>query len=168
MSRVLVTGANGHLGANIVRSLLRQGHGVIAFVRHNSDLRGLAGLNVTYHYGDVRDQASLMAACEGCDTAIHTAAVYNIWAKQVDDIMQPALVGSRNIIQVAQAHSLRRLIYTSSVAAVGYTTTPGQLLNESHWNEDGRNPYFQAKLQSEQETARLAAELGVPTIRFSR
>jgi nucleoside-diphosphate-sugar epimerase len=52
------------------------------------------------------------------------------------------------------------------VAAVGYATTPGQLLNESHWNEDGRNPYFQAKLQSEQETARLAAELGVPTIRF--
>ena len=98
MTHVLVTGANGHIGANLVRSLLKKGHMVTPFVRHTSDLRGLDGLEIPCVYGDVMDADSLIAAAEGCDVIIHCAAVYRTWAKNPDEIMQPAVVGTRQCI----------------------------------------------------------------------
>ena len=77
---ILLTGANGHLGANTARALLAKGCTVKAFVRKTSDLRGLAGLDIQYAYGDIRDKASVMEAVKGCDVIIHQAAVYKIYA----------------------------------------------------------------------------------------
>ena len=118
MTRILVTGANGHVDANIIRSLLKRDYEVIPFVRATSDLRGLDPLNLTYAYGDVMDESSLLTAAEGCDVIIHTAAVYQYWAKNPDDIMKPALVGTRNMFNAAQQAGVKRVIYTSSVWAV--------------------------------------------------
>jgi dihydroflavonol-4-reductase len=102
VTRILVTGANGHLGANIIRSLLKRGYEVVPFVRPSSDLRGLAPLNLTYAFGDVMDESSLLSAADGCDVIIHTAAVFRFWAEDPADIMQPALEGTRNIFNAAQ------------------------------------------------------------------
>ena len=60
--KILVTGANGHLGANIVRSLLKRNYEINAFVRKDADLRGLTGLPVTYCYGDILDPEALTKA----------------------------------------------------------------------------------------------------------
>ncbi len=162
--RVLVTGANGHVGANISRSLLKRGHEVVPFVRTTSDLRGLAPLNLTYVYGDVLDERSLLAAAKDCDVIIHTAAVYRYWAKNPDDIMKPALVGARNMFNAAKEAGVKRVVYTSSVWAVGLSKDPNVLLTPEDWNDDSQNPYAIAKTQAEQEAWRLSDEFGIPMI----
>jgi dihydroflavonol-4-reductase len=121
-------------------------------------------LNLTYAYGDVMDESSLLAATEGCDVIIHTAAVYRYWAKDPDEIMKPALVGARNMFNVAKKSGIKRIIYTSSVWAVGLSTTPGTVLTAKDWNTDSKNPYAVAKVQSEQVAWQMSDEFGIPMI----
>src|SRR6188474_1469732 len=96
-TRALVTGANGHIGANLVRELLKRQYEVVPFVRPNSDLRSLAKLKLAYRFGDVRDPDALTQAAEGCELIFHTAAVYRLWAKRAEEILEPAMVGVRNV-----------------------------------------------------------------------
>jgi dihydroflavonol-4-reductase len=164
MTRILVTGANGHLGANIVRSLLQRGYDVVPFVRPTSDLRGISTLNLTYAYGDITDERSLTAAAEGCEAIIHTAAVYQLQTRDPEAIMQPALAGTRNILGAAKTAGVKRVIYTSTVWAVGLSSDPRVRLTASSWNADSRNPYAVAKTQAEKEAWRLAEQLAIPVI----
>jgi len=166
MTRVLVTGANGHIGANTVRSLLRHGYEVVPFVRSTSNLRGIEKLGLTCQYGDVMDYPSLVKVAQGCDAIIHHATVYRMWAKNPDDIIQPALVGTNNIFKAAKEAHVRRLIYTSSMVAVGYLPKPVGLRTEADWNEHTKSPYYIAKTQSEREALRLSEAYGIPTIRL--
>ncbi|PIE38273.1 MAG: nucleoside-diphosphate sugar epimerase [Gammaproteobacteria bacterium] len=159
--KVLVTGANGHIGANVVRALLEQAHQVRAFVRKSADLRGLEGLEVEYAYGDVMDADSLAAAAQGCEAIIHLAAVYKTWAKTAEEIVEPAMLGTRNIFAAAAKAGIGRIVYTSSVASIGFGTQPDDIRDGSRWNDDPQNPYYIAKTRSEQEAQRLAKEYGI-------
>lgn len=166
MARVLVTGANGHLGANTLRSLLTRGHEPVPFVRQESDLRGIEKLGLAYRYGDVMDAASVAAAAEGCQVIVHTAAVYLNWAKNPDDIVRPSVVGTRNVFQAAKQAGIRRVVFTSSTNAVGFSTRPDYVRTEKDWNEDAQNAYYVAKVRGEREAIRLSEELGIPTVRI--
>ncbi len=166
MPRVLVTGANGHVGAHTVRSLLSRGHGVIAMVREGADLRGLQGLDVEYRYADVLDEESVRSAIHDCDTVIHSAAVYAVWAKDSDEIVGPSVTGTRNVYAAAKAAGVRRMIYTSSIVAIGLSESPDVLCDASNWNEDAENPYFMAKVRGEQEAIRLSQEYDIDTVRL--
>ena len=118
MARVFITGANGHIGAHTTREVLKRGHEVVPFVRKTSDQRGLEGLNLDYHYGDIMDPASVEAAVAGCDTVIHLAAVYKVWDSDDRAILDPALIGVRNVFEAGQKAGVRRLIYVSSAASI--------------------------------------------------
>jgi dihydroflavonol-4-reductase len=166
MTRVFVTGANGHIGSNTVRSLIRHGHEVVPFVRATSDLRSIEKLGLTYQFGDVRDYPSLLKAMQGCDAIIHHATVYRVWAKNPDDILQPALEGTRNLFKAAKESGVRRVVYTSSIVAVGYLRKLVGLRSEKDWNEDAKSPYAIAKTQSERDALRLSQEYDIPTIRL--
>ncbi len=164
MTRVLVTGANGHLGANIVRSLLKHGHEVIPFIRRSSDVRGLEGLDLSYRYGDMMDAGSLAAAAQGCEVIIHTAAVYRFWAKNPDDIIRPTLVGTRNLFTAAKQAGVKRIVYTSTTFAVGSSDSPDTLRTAEDWNTDQHLPYTIAKTRGEQQAWQLAGETGIALI----
>ena len=166
MARVLVTGANGHLGANTVRRLLVRGHEAVPMVRQGSDLRGLDGLGLGYRYADILDAEAVMEAVQGCDVIVHSAAVYAVWAKDPDEIVKPSVEGTRNVYAAAQAAGVQRIVYTSSIAAVGYSDSPDKLRTAADWNEDARNPYYAAKVQGEREAMRLADATGIDTIRL--
>jgi dihydroflavonol-4-reductase len=161
---VLVTGANGHLGLNTVRSLLSKGYGVKAFVRKTSDLQGLANLPVTLKYGDVRDLAALKEAAEGCDVIIHHAAVYKTWAKTPEEVMEPAIEGTKNIITAAVHAGVQRLIYTSSTYAVGTSSDATTILTPKDWSANQNVPYGIAKTKSEQLAWELADKHHIPMI----
>lgn len=162
--KVLVTGANGHLGANMTRSLLERGHEVVAFVRPTADLRGLEGLNVHYAQGDVTDRNSLVNAAKGCDVLIHSATFFAYWAKDPALIERPAVEGAKNAVAAAKAVGAKRLIYTSSSWAIGLSDRPEQIRTAADWNDAPHSPYTRAKTSSERLAWEEAEKAGVPMI----
>lgn len=164
--KVLLTGANGHLGANTARELLKRNHEVVAFVRPNSDLRSLKGLSITYAQGDVRDGKSLARAAADCDAIIHSATLFAYWAKNPALIEDTALEGARNVVAAAKDNGVKRLIYTSSSWAIGLTDDPAKVLSAQNWNDQPHSPYARAKTYGERIAWELADEAGVPMISF--
>jgi dihydroflavonol-4-reductase len=165
MTRALVTGASGHLGANLVRELLEQGWDVVPLVRVTSRLAGLDGLDVRVRFGDVLDRASLDAAVQGCEVVFHAAAVHRVWAEDPErEIVVPAMEGTRNVLGAAAAAGVRRVIHTSSCNTVGFSANPDELLTEDHFMEDPHLPYILAKVRSERLALRLGRELGVDVV----
>ena len=164
MSRVLVTGANGHLGANTVRALLGHGHEVVAFVRPSADLRGLAGLDIHVARGDVLDRESLVAAALGVEVIIHSAAVFAYWSKEPEQILQTGLNGVKSVFAAATRHHVRRVIYTSSTYAIGFSDSLDQPRAADQWNDNTHSLYSIAKVRSEKAAWRRADETGIPMI----
>jgi dihydroflavonol-4-reductase len=165
LSKVFLTGANGHIGANIARELLKRNHQVVAFVRQTSNLRGLDGLNVELRYGDILDQNSVAAGAQGCDAIIHTAAVYRMWAKDDQkEIIDPTIRGAQAIFDAAHANGIKRLVYTSSSAAIGGARTAGEVRTERNWNDSAQHPYYIAKTRSERLAHQLADQYGIELI----
>ncbi len=162
--KVLVTGANGHIGANVVRALINQGHTVKGFIRKASNTQGIDGLDIELCYGDVMDAASLDEAAIGCDAIIHLAAVYKTIAKTADEIVKPAIDGAKNVFSAANKAGIKRIVYTSSVASVGFSYDPNEKRTGNDWNDDPHNPYYIAKTKSEQAAQALAKEYGIHVV----
>lgn len=161
MKRAIVTGANGHIGSNLCRTLRGRGVEVVALVRAGSDRRGLEGVDVELVEGDILEPETLGPAMEGCDTLFHCAAVFAIWAKDVETIMKPAIEGTENVLRTAKAAGITRVVATSSVATVGMSPTADRLLDAEHWAEDLQVPYYVAKQRAERRAWELAEELGL-------
>jgi dihydroflavonol-4-reductase len=162
---VLVTGASGHIGAHVVRHLLAQGRAVRALVRPTSNLQGLEGLEVELVYGDVRDRSSLCSALKGCSALYHLAAVVAEWTHDPAVIYKTAIDGTANILHaVADTSGIERIIYTSSVAAVGMSHSPHDLRNESHHNTDDLTHYSIAKTRAERLANELAGQYRLPLV----
>jgi nucleoside-diphosphate-sugar epimerase len=70
----LIIGGSGHIGAHLARVLVAENHAVRALVRPNSNVQGLAGLDLEIVYGDILDKESLASAMTGCDVVFHLAA----------------------------------------------------------------------------------------------
>jgi dihydroflavonol-4-reductase len=115
MSFVVVTGATGHVGANLVRALIARGERVRAFVRGEG--RALDGLEVERVRGDVRDEASLCAAFEGADVVYHAAALISLVGGQGGLVRETNVDGTRLVVQAARSCGVRRLVYFCSVHA---------------------------------------------------
>jgi dihydroflavonol-4-reductase len=128
--RALVTGATGCVGANVVAALLAQGYDVRAMRRVTSSLDALDDLDAELITGDVLDQSSLIAALDGCDLAFHCAAISDYWRSSPERMYQVNVQGTRNVVKAALEAGVERLIYTSSIGALG-VPPPGGLLNES-------------------------------------
>jgi sterol-4alpha-carboxylate 3-dehydrogenase (decarboxylating) len=120
----LVVGGHGMLGSHVVEALLARGEpNVHIYDRVPSSLFAdeVAGGRVKFHQGDIRDGASVRAACSGIDTVIHTAASVNYWADlpfEYGPIHAVNVVGTENVIDACRAASVRQLMHTSSVSVV--------------------------------------------------
>ena len=159
---VLVTGASGFVGSALCRALAQQGHHVRAFHRPTSNLLCLEGLLVEHAVGDILDPATLSPAVDGVELVYHTAAAMGPW-KDPSANQRSHVVGTRNVLEACQAAGVRRVVHTSSVAALGLPDRgpAGWLpIDETHaWNlPDGRWPYGQAKHLSELEVLRAVRE----------
>jgi dihydroflavonol-4-reductase len=128
--RALVTGATGCVGANVVAALLARGYDVRAMRRATSSLDALDGLHPELVVGDILDPPSLVAACRGCALLFHVAAVSDYWRTSAQRIYQVNVEGTRNVLAAALEAGVERLVYTSSIGALG-TPAPGHLLDES-------------------------------------
>jgi len=89
-------------------------------VRPTSDLRNIADLNAERVEGDLRDPASVEKALAGCDALFHVAADYRLWVRDPEQMYRSNVEGTRGLIEAARKQGVRRVIYTSSVATMGF------------------------------------------------
>jgi dihydroflavonol-4-reductase len=118
MGLILVTGATGLVGNNVVRQLIARGDRARVLVRQQSESRPLADLDVERFHGDVRDVESLRRACEGVDAVIHSAAYVCIGRTQLDVHRAINVEGTRNVARVAGETGLR-MVHVSTCDAIG-------------------------------------------------
>lgn len=116
----LVTGATGHLGANLVRRLLDDGRRVRVLLRAQSDGRALHGLDLERAVGDVRDPASIAAAVRGCAFVYHCAAKISITSGAEREIYETNVLGTRNVLAACAQGGVSRVVVTGSFSAVGH------------------------------------------------
>lgn len=112
--RVLVTGGTGYLGAAIVRALHARGHAPVVFARRAT----AAGLPGVAYDGDVRDRQALVVAADGVDAVVHAAALVSIWRPDPREFDAINVEGFQNVIDVAAACGVGRMVYVSSFMAL--------------------------------------------------
>jgi dihydroflavonol-4-reductase len=158
----LVTGANGHLGNTLVRALVARGERVRAGVRNPSDRSAFVGLDCELVYAELGDKEALLQALRGVEVLYQVAAVFRHWARDPEaEIVNPNVEGTRNVLEAAAEAGVKRVIYVSSVAAVGHN---GQPLSEAHWNSERGNAYYRSKILSERMAWEVSQRLGLDLV----
>jgi dihydroflavonol-4-reductase len=158
-----VTGATGFVGSHVARALAEQGADLRLLVRPSSSTKNIADLKADLATGDLRDPASLEHAISGCDTVFHVAADYRLWVRDAEEMYRANVEGTRAILEAARKNGVRRVVYTSSVATMGFTSN-GQPANEdSPVSLDNMiGPYKRSKFMAEQvavEAAKSGADV---------
>jgi dihydroflavonol-4-reductase len=128
--RAFVTGATGFLGSHVARVLAEQGAQLRLLVRPTSDLRNIADLDAERVLGDLRDPASIEKALAGCETVFHVAADYRLWVRDPEQMYRSNVEGTRSLLEAARKQGVRRVVYTSSVATMGFTSN-GSVADEN-------------------------------------
>ncbi len=160
----LVTGATGFIGAALVRQLLDQGDTVRALSRFNNDRRNLDGLKVEIADGDLQVAGSLYKAVKGCQRLYHVAAHYSLWAPDPQLFYRINVKGTKNLMEIAWKAGVERIVYTSTVGALGIPTD-GQPANEETpvSLSEMVGDYKRSKYLAEQAVVQMARE-GLPVV----
>jgi nucleoside-diphosphate-sugar epimerase len=154
----LVTGASGHLGANLVRRLLEEGSRVRVLLRHGSNNRAVDGLDVECVFGDIRDPVAVGAAVRNCERVYHCAAKISITSGGEREIYETNVLGTRHVLAAAGRAGVGRVVVTGSFSAVGHV--PGRPSDENDpFDPFARAlPYERSKACVEHECLKAAVE----------
>jgi len=128
--KCFVTGATGFLGSHVARVMLSRGADVRLLVRPSSRTENIADLPAERVVGDLRDLESLKRGMAGCEVVLHVAADYRLWAVHGQELYQSNVEGTRNVLRAARDSGVRRVVYTSSVATMGFGSN-GHMTDES-------------------------------------
>jgi dihydroflavonol-4-reductase len=166
MAKVLVTGASGFIGSRIVRQLCERGDEVKVLLRPTASRSALKGLPVEVAEGDITIGHTVYRALAGCDRLFHVAAVYKMWDRDPRKVMEPSLRGTREVLEAVRRRdgAVRRVVVTSSVAAIGCTTGDAPLDESAEWGLDDSEQYVVAKKRAEEIALAAAKELGVVVV----
>ncbi len=146
-----VTGATGFVGSHVARALAEQGADLRLLVRANSNTKNIADLKADLATGDLCNPASLEKAMAGCDTVFHVAADYRLWVRDPEQMYRANVEGTRAILDAAQKNDVRRVVYTSSVATMGFTSDGRSADENSPVSLDNMiGPYKRSKFVAEQ------------------
>jgi len=160
--KVLVTGANGHIGNNLVRALARGGDRVVAGVRDPSNRTVLNGLDCRIANLDLLDKTSIASSLKGVEVLYQVGAVFQHWSKDPEtDIYGANLEATRNVIEAAVEAGVHRVVYVSSLIALDRTILP---ITENSWNSGTTNVYARSKTDSEKLAWELAGKHGLSMV----
>lgn len=155
--RVLLTGATGHLGANLLRRLLSDGESVRVLLQPGKSTAAVDGLDVERVEADLRDRDAVLRAVRGCESVHHTAAIVSTVdgdARHRAAIFQTNVVGTKHVLDAALRHGVRRVVVSGSFSAVGYNPdAPEQPSTEEMVADPFRAPmpYSVSKMACEHE-----------------
>ena len=160
---VVVTGANGHIGCNLVRALLAAGRQVRAMVR-SDDPPSLRGLPVERVRGDVRDRRSLDAAFREAETVYHAAAVISITGDRRGLVRTTNVEGTRHVAAAAKACGVRRLVHFSSCHAFDGETPNDRRVTEASPRPSSRHPAYDRSKAAGEAEIRAAVAGGLDAV----
>lgn len=162
--RAAVSGATGFIGSAVVRRLLADGREVRALVEPGANTKNLDGLDVELVTADVCDHAAMTSALEGVESYFHLAAIYKVWLPEPDPIYRVNLEGTMASLFAARRAGVKRIIYTSSIAAVGHRDDGAPSDETVPFNlYDVANEYILTKHLSERLAMRFV-EAGAPIV----
>jgi dihydroflavonol-4-reductase len=162
--KVLVTGANGHVGNNLVKALVDRGYRVRASVRDSGDGRKTGNLpagDIELVSLDVRDRKRFDEAAAGIDILFHVAATYKNYTAnpaEADEMVRDSVEGARCALLAAARNGVRRIVLTSSAVTVPMVEPGGRATTEDDWRTDFSSPYHRAKTLAERQAWELAKE----------
>ncbi|MBT1701579.1 NAD-dependent epimerase/dehydratase family protein [Fulvivirgaceae bacterium PWU4] len=163
---IAVTGANGLLGSFIVRKLLAQGEPFIALKRKNSDVSLLADVqsSIQWKDADILDPVSMGEALENVSEVIHAAAMVSFNPRDARKIFRVNVEGTRNVVNACLIGQVKKLVYISSVAALGRLKGQSEIDEGQKWTDNPLNStYAESKYLAELEVFR-AHEEGLNTV----
>jgi dihydroflavonol-4-reductase len=146
-----VTGATGFVGSHVARVLAEKGADLRLLVRASSNPKNIERLKADRVVGDLRDPASLEHAMAGCDVVFHVAADYRLWVRDPDEMYRSNVEGTRAVLEAARKNGVRRIVCTSSVATMGFTSNGHSADEDSPVTLDQMiGPYKRSKFMAEQ------------------
>ncbi|HLG39925.1 MAG TPA: SDR family NAD(P)-dependent oxidoreductase [Chitinophagaceae bacterium] len=162
LTKILITGGTGFVGAYIIKHLIEKGYSVRAIRRSNkfpSFIPKEIFDRVEWVEGDVLDVISLEDAMEGLDTVIHSAAVVSFLKKERKQMYKVNVEGTANVVNIALEKNVKRFVHISSVAALGRKTDGGHVNEEKKWEDVAINSHYsQSKYKAELEVWRGISE----------
>ena len=164
--RVFVTGGTGFIGGEVVRQLRERGDDVACLARDPEKATKLSALGCEIVSGDLGDTEALRKGMEGCDAAIHAAAMYEVGipAKQHPAMYQANVTGTENVMKAALDAKVARIVHVSTCGTFG--NTHGKVVDETYRNpaKEFTSYYEETKLESQRTVERMAADEGLPAI----
>ncbi len=158
----LVTGATGFVGYHTAALLVERGEKVRLLVRSSSRRSNVNELDpalVEIVVGDLADVETLTRAAAGCEMVYHVAADYRLWAANPQELYQSNVVGSMNVLDAARLAGARRVVYTSTVGALGHLAEGGAANEDTPVSDtDMVGHYKHSKFRAEQEVLKRAAD----------
>jgi dihydroflavonol-4-reductase len=159
--KAVVTGATGFVGGHVARLLAERGDEVTATYRDPERLGRLRELDVREAKADMLDRAAMRRAMRGADLVFHTAGY--VGSKPAEQVWRLNALAPRLVVEAAAAESVRRVVVTGSVAAIG-PSPRGEMAEESNVYRGGDGAYADAKHEGEAEAFAAGARLGVEVL----
>jgi dihydroflavonol-4-reductase len=165
MKKVAVTGASGHIGANLVRELIDRGYEVVALIRQSSV--ALEGLDVVKVQGDVSDQQSLCRAFRGVEQVYHLAAYISMQTGDLEKLMSVNVEGTRNVIAACLSEGVSTLVYFSTIHALDQQPLDQAVTEENPLlagQQDSSGDYEYSKAQAEELVRQIDSTVRIKII----
>jgi len=164
MAKVLITGATGFIGNHVTRLCLEKGDDVRVMVMSGEDRSPLNGMEVEFVEGNLTDHPSLSKAVEGCEQLYHLAALFKIWTKDPNLHYKINVDGARAMLTAAKDADVQKIVFTSSVAAIGVASDGSWANEETPFNGwDWGSEYILSKFISHQMVKGMVSE-GLPAV----
>ncbi|NYF80399.1 hopanoid-associated sugar epimerase [Granulicella arctica] len=128
--RAFITGATGFVGSHVARTYAAQGATLRLLTRQTSSTKLLANLDAELVTGDLRQPEKLRSALAGCDALVHVAADYRLWVRDPKEMYASNVKGTRELLRIAREVGVKRVVYTSSVATMGFKAD-GTIVDEA-------------------------------------
>jgi dihydroflavonol-4-reductase len=155
--KVFLTGATGFVGSHVARAYAAAGAELRLLTRKTSRLAAIEGMAAEVVVGDLRQVESLRTAVRGCDALVHVAADYRLWVRDPKEMYAANVDGTRELLRLAREEGVGRVVYTSSVATMGFKAD-GTIVDEATpvSLEEMIGPYKRSKFMAEQEAMKAA------------
>ena len=160
----LVTGGTGFVGAHVVRALIARGRSVRCLVRPGSRRANLEGLPVEIAIGDLTDFSSLQRALAGVSTLFHCAADYRLYARNPPEIYAANVGGTENVLRAASDAGVGKIVYTSSVGALGRPRDTAPANEETPASREQMTGHYKRSKFDAERVAESWAKQGLPVV----